>query len=501
MAPRQPLTSTGYAFKAGDAQTVEGLSAGSLDQSAHVTDPNNPHGVSAAQVGAVSAAELTSHAGQSDAHHSKTTLFSELNGSATDAQIPNDITVNSASNADTVDGLHASGVAVGGRLLALDGSGKFPNSVLHTGSGSGLDADTVDGLHANAFSIASHAHSSLNAVDGDPLQALFVDGVGRVGIGTKTPVEELHIAGVNPRVLLQETGTSNPEINFQSAGSNNWALYKKSSTGDLRFFQGSSDKLMIQNDTGNVGIGTIAPDHKLHVIGLAKFELGGGSIAITTPGARPGMIAFAQNGNRRDVTVYNEGIAITSSNSSAAPSSANGLFVHENGNTGFGTLNPLHKVDVNGRVRTKTLEITGGADLSEPFDVTKRSDRLKPLPGMVVTIDPDHEGALVISDRAYNRRVAGIISGAGDVSPGMLMGQTGTVADGAYPVALTGRVYCLAETSGGTIEPGDLLTTSDVPGYAMKVTDYDRAQGAILGKAMTRLDEGKGQVLVLVSLQ
>jgi hypothetical protein len=107
----------------------------------------------------------------------------------------------------------------------------------------------------------------------------------------------------------------------------------------------------------------------------------------------------------------------------------------------------------------------------------------------------------VISDRAYNRRVAGIISGAGDVSPGMLMGQTGTVADGAYPVALTGRVYCLAETSGGTIEPGDLLTTSDVPGYAMKVTDYDRAQGAILGKAMTRLDEGKGQVLVLVSLQ
>jgi hypothetical protein len=35
----------------------------------------------------------------------------------------------------------------------------------------------------------------------------------------------------------------------------------------------------------------------------------------------------------------------------------------------------------------------------------------------------------------------------------------------------------------------------------MKVTDHLRAQGAILGKAMTGLNEGDGMVLVLVSLQ
>jgi hypothetical protein len=46
-----------------------------------------------------------------------------------------------------------------------------------------------------------------------------------------------------------------------------------------------------------------------------------------------------------------------------------------------------------------------------------------------------------------------------------------------------------------------LLTTSSVPGYAMKVTDHSRAAGAILGKAMTALSEGKGMVLVLVTLQ
>jgi hypothetical protein len=68
-------------------------------------------------------------------------------------------------------------------------------------------------------------------------------------------------------------------------------------------------------------------------------------------------------------------------------------------------------------------------------------------------------------------------------------------------VALSGRVYCRADTSSGPIEPGDLLTTSARPGHAMKAADHDRAQGAILGKAMSRLEHGTGLVLVLVSLQ
>ena len=59
----------------------------------------------------------------------------------------------------------------------------------------------------------------------------------------------------------------------------------------------------------------------------------------------------------------------------------------------------------------------------------------------------------------------------------------------------------LANTSNGAIGPGDLLTTSSTPGHAMKVTDHARAQGAILGKAMTGLSESKGMVLVLVTLQ
>jgi nucleotidyltransferase/DNA polymerase involved in DNA repair len=93
------------------------------------------------------------------------------------------------------------------------------------------------------------------------------------------------------------------------------------------------------------------------------------------------------------------------------------------------------------------------------------------------------------------------VSGAGGVQPGMLMGQRDTLADGQHPVALTGRVYAWADAAHGAIEPGDLLTTSDVRGHVMKVSDHQRAQGAVIGKAMSRLESGRGLVLVLVSLQ
>jgi len=166
---------------------------------------------------------------------------------------------------------------------------------------------------------------------------------------------------------------------------------------------------------------------------------------------------------------------------------------------GIGTDAPAYALDVVGRVRTHELEITAGADLSESFDIASDDRHIEP--GMVVSIDAANPGKLAISERAYDRKVAGVVSGAGGVATGMMMKHDGTLASGEHPVALTGRVYCLVDADRGAIEPGDLLTTSDTPGHAMKVSDHDRAQGAIIGKAMTPLKEGRGLVLVLVNLQ
>lgn len=145
-----------------------------------------------------------------------------------------------------------------------------------------------------------------------------------------------------------------------------------------------------------------------------------------------------------------------------------------------------------------SITIEGGADLAEPFKITSRSDEVPQ--GAVVVIDDQNPGHLKVSDQAYDTRVAGVVSGANGISPGIQMQQQG-ILEGGKNVALTGRVYVQADAAYGAIRPGDFLTTSTTPGYAMKVTDHAKAEGAILGKAMTGLSAGKGMVLVLVTLQ
>ena len=172
-----------------------------------------------------------------------------------------------------------------------------------------------------------------------------------------------------------------------------------------------------------------------------------------------------------------------------------------NDRLGVGTNSPTSKLTVDGTATVDVLEITGGADLSEQFAVDSHG-AANVEPGSVVCIDAEKPGALALSTKAYDKTVAGIISGANGLRTGMMMGQKNSIADGKHPVALTGRVYCKVDASNGAVQPGDLLTTSSTPGHAMKVTDHSKAQGAIIGKAMTPLAAGeKGMVLILVSLQ
>ena len=161
------------------------------------------------------------------------------------------------------------------------------------------------------------------------------------------------------------------------------------------------------------------------------------------------------------------------------------------------TLTGDGKAYVNGRLITRVLEITGGSDLAEAFEV---QDGAAVEPGSLMVIDAANPGHLRMSTVPYDTKVAGAISGAGNVKTGLTLQQEG-VLEGDARVAIAGRVYIKAEALSAPITPGDLLTTSAIPGYAMKATDRARAQGAIIGKAMTGLAEGQGLVLVLVSLQ
>jgi hypothetical protein len=148
-----------------------------------------------------------------------------------------------------------------------------------------------------------------------------------------------------------------------------------------------------------------------------------------------------------------------------------------------------------GTARVDILEIMG-ADVAERFPA---SEELKP--GMVAAIDPANPGKLCLARGAYNSRVAGVVSGAGDVPLGAILGNMAASENGP-PIALSGRVWVQCDASERAIEVGDLLTTSDTPGHAMTAADAERSHGTILGKAMTGLKRGeRGLVLVLVNLQ
>ena len=141
------------------------------------------------------------------------------------------------------------------------------------------------------------------------------------------------------------------------------------------------------------------------------------------------------------------------------------------------------------------MELGEGLDYAEGFDVSEL-DKIDP--GSVLIIDPDNPGKLALSKMPYDTKVAGIAAGANGLGSGVRLGGEEFDQD----VALAGRVYCNVDATKVGVEPGDMLTTSSTPGHAMKSTDYARAHGAILGKAMQKLEKGqKGQILVLVTLQ
>ncbi len=152
-----------------------------------------------------------------------------------------------------------------------------------------------------------------------------------------------------------------------------------------------------------------------------------------------------------------------------------------------------------GTASVGVLTVRGGADLAENFEF--KNDHAEVKPGMVVMIDENTDGGMTLATGSYNKKVAGVVSGANELAAGMVLGDF-EGAKNQHAVALTGRVWTYVDASEKAVEAGDLLTTSETPGYAMPVVDDSKAHGATIGKAMTKLAKGeKGMVLVLVNLQ
>ena len=318
--------------------------------------------------------------------------------------------------------------------------------------------------------------SGLGTTGSPPIYDLFINDAGNVGIGTTNPLSRLEIAGGQDALGITGFG---PVVTFRDTGNGNARSVIQSVAGDINFFtesymNGSNPYALLKlANNGNVGIGSSQPNATLDIVSAQN--------ALLMTGFGP-FLTFQD----------------TSSGFAKSRIQAIGgtLIFQTASYIAAGGGNHYARLDNDGNFTVRMLTIRGGADLAEPFQM--KEDELEK--GSVVVIDDEHPGRLKRSRSAYDTRVAGIISGANGVNPGIALHQEG-VMEGGQNVALTGRVYVQADASSGPIKPGDLLTTSDIPGHAMKVTDHAKAQGAVIGKAMSSLNEGTGMVLVLVTLQ
>jgi hypothetical protein len=146
-------------------------------------------------------------------------------------------------------------------------------------------------------------------------------------------------------------------------------------------------------------------------------------------------------------------------------------------------------VRVQGDISVSGDVVLAGADYAEALSTTDQNIEA----GCVVALGPD--GGIHLCDREHDSTVAGIVSGAGGIKPAIVLDRHEESAN----VALIGKVWCLAEADQSPIRPGDLLTSSSIPGHCRRITEPARAFGAVIGKALTALSSGHGLVRVLVS--
>lgn len=112
--------------------------------------------------------------------------------------------------------------------------------------------------------------------------------------------------------------------------------------------------------------------------------------------------------------------------------------------------------------------------------------------GDVVTHDPTLPAGIKKATKPYDAQLIGSIS----TKPGIVLDEGIGFGKGwQYPVALSGRIPVKVSTINGPIKSGDLLTSSTIPGVAMKATKA----GAVIGQALESYDgEGVGKVLTFV---
>jgi hypothetical protein len=362
-------------------------------------------------------------------------------------------------------------------LMVITGSGNVgigtstPAFPLHLAAGKTLriEGGTSPADNADYFSLGGNGSFGIDA-PGIPNGRFVVQNSGNVGIGTPSPTSTLQVNGslaVTGSGFLTVSGEyNNPRgtTNFNysvdiGVGAPSWVLQVSAPVASAL-----GPVLALTNPAGGVNAAA-AIDFYTHDPGE-----GAGPDHVTSPTSE---IKALDDGNYGNHIVF----------LSTQPGAANNPFIERMRITSTGNVN------VPGDI------VLTGADCAEQFDVSSSEP---PQPGTVVVIDEG--GGLRESHDAYDKKVAGVVSGAGDYRHAILLDRR-IESEQRVAVALVGKVFCKVDAEYSPVQVGDLLTTSATPGHAMKATEAGRAFGSVIGKALRSLEAGRGMIPILVALQ
>ncbi len=358
----------------------------------------------------------------------------------------------------------------------------------------------------------------------------------KVGIGTPNPTTALEVgrnaSGAPSGLTLTGGSTVAAPIlyfNYADAGTNlkRWGVLSDINGGFSIGTQPDAGGLMSQklfiSNAGNVGVGTTAPLQRLQlgsntVTGTATPDAISLGATYSTAVGTNAKLRLLDDGNQ---SVYGLGVSASQFDFIVPTgaryvwniSGAEKMRLDTSGNLGIGTTPGAgYKLDVNGDAHvTGAISTTGainaggaitGATVNATYqDVAEWVPSTQKLSaGTVVVLDKSETNHVLASTRAYDTKVAGVVS----VEPGVILGVAG---EGKLKVATTGRVRVKVDATRAPVEVGDLLVTSDVEGVAMKSVEVDlggvkiHRPGTIIGKALEPLASGTGEILVLLSLQ
>jgi hypothetical protein len=336
---------------------------------------------------------------------------------------------------------------------------------------------------------------------------------GNVGIGTTSPASPLHIESnqsYNGEVgQLRLSPTTNPGkrlyMGFDDAADFGYVQTVHSGV--------AYKNLILQPSAGYVGIGTTSPNYRLHVAG---------DLGIGVQSATNGSLVFFNATNSSYGVIQQTSSALnfyqTYSTTGGyvpmtfATGGSERIRIATDGKVGIGTSGPSEKLEVSGNLKVSANgslpgNITAAGTIEADNIKAKYQDVAEWVPsseqlsaGTVVVLDSTKSNQVTSSSVSYDTRVAGVIS----EQPGIALGEK---SDGKVLVATTGRVRVKVDATKSPIHIGDLLVTSDVPGVAMKSEAVNlggvqfHRPGTLIGKALEPLEKGKGEVLVLLSLQ